>query len=51
MKEPKIEDLSPELDDEALREALENLRRYEVLLVRGYKWYLLKNRFDTRSER
>ena len=43
MDEPKIEDLYPELDEESLQEAVENLRRYAVLLVRMYKRHLVNN--------
>lgn len=43
MDEPRIEDLYPELDEEALTEAVENLRRYAALIVRMYKRHLLNN--------
>ena len=46
MKEPKVDDLDPELDDEALREAIENLRAYTDLLVRRYRQHLLSGRLE-----
>ena len=41
---PKIQDLYPELDDEALQEAEENLRRYATLVARIYSRLLSENR-------